>query len=275
MTVPSVLYKYVAGATHHVSILRNLKIRFTQPDDLNDPHDGIPGLQPPDDIPAFVDAVIARSFADGRMPGLSLAEQEDARRRTIAQYQADPDKLVARLAEAVKGTMNKVGVLSLAQSNAIMPMWAHYGNGYRGFVIGFRSDRAPLTKRSGELASEGVLSAVRYVSSPVVVPLADFQLPIDFYFTKTEAWKYEEEWRIIRRLTNCDSALPDTHGVPRYHLCEIDPDAIVRVDIGYEAPDSTIEEIRKLTGPSTSLAHVEVYRAQMNASRTMLTFAPL
>src|SRR5215213_4386959 len=138
MFPPDLLFKYVGGAPHHLDILRKLQIRFTQPDDLNDPHDSIPGVVPPADIAAFVDAVIARNFPGRLLPGLSPMQQSRARATLIAQYESDPDSLVERCFAIIRAKINEIGILSLTTSNDNLVLWAHYSDSHKGFVIGFK-----------------------------------------------------------------------------------------------------------------------------------------
>jgi hypothetical protein len=112
-------------------------------------------------------------------------------------------------------------------------MWAHYAASHRGFVIGFKPGYAPLKKRTNEqYLSEGELQPVTYVQARVTLPADRIDLPIDQLYTKGQSWEYEEEWRVVRYLEKCDVAVPSPPGDPRVFLCDIDPAAIARVDIG-------------------------------------------
>lgn len=275
MTVPEILFKYVGSAQHHLDILRKRQIRFTQPDDLNDPHDCIPGVVPPTDVAAFVDGVISRSAPGGLLPRLSAQQQANARGALIAQYEADVEALVERCFDIVRRNMNRAGVLSLTTSNDNLVLWAHYGDSHRGMVIGFRSGYAPLLKRPGEAKSEGELLPVSYGPDRAVLAVDHIDLPVDVLFQKHDRWRYEDEWRVVRRLERCDVALKDGSGKDRFFLCNVDPAAVARVDVGEFASDETVAAVLKATAAGTPLAHVKVYRARMNAGRTAFKFQPL
>lgn len=272
MTAPEILFKYVGSAQHHLDILRKRQIRFTQPDDLNDPHDCMPGVIPPKDVAAFVDGVIARSALGGLLPGLGAQQQAHARGVLIAQYEADVDALVERCFDIVRRNMNRAGVLSLTTSNDNLVLWAHYGDSHRGIVIGLRPGHAPLLKHPGESKSEGELLPVSYGPNRAVVAVDHIDLPVDVLFQKHDRWQYEDEWRMVRRLERCDVALKDGSGKERFFLCEIDPVAVARVDVGEFASDETVAAVLEATAAGTPLAHVKVYRARMNAGRTALKF---
>jgi hypothetical protein len=163
--------------------------------------------------------------------------------------------------------MNQFGVLSVASHNDNMAMWAHYGETHRGFVIGLRTDGAPLTKRPGEIPGEGELMQVVYSVGRVTVPCDPLDLPPDLLVRKAATWSYEEEWRLVRNLSNCDAVVNG-----RVHLCTLDAATVARVDIGMSADDATIQAIKQATGPGTPLQHVELYRALTDAGRTNIEF---
>jgi hypothetical protein len=275
MTTPSLLFKYAGSAPHHLDILRNLLIRFTQPDDLNDPHDCIPGIMPPADIGSFVDAVIERWSRDGGLAGLSQQARIHARNTLVALYEADPAALVERCFAVLQQNINQVGVLSLTTGNENLVLWAHYADNHRGFVVGFQPGYAPMIPRPGEMLGEGELRPVVYGSARVVVPIDEIALAPDTLFQKHERWSSEDEWRVVRQLAHCDVVLEDGSGADRYFLCAIDPVGVTRVDIGESANDETVQAILEVTSPGTPLAHVQVYRARMNAGRTGFMFQPL
>lgn len=276
MKPPDLLFKYVGCERHHLRIVSDLRIRFTQPDDLNDPFDCIPGVEPPGDVAAFVERAIANSAPTD--PILSLAPQQlaDAKRKFVATYERDLDALTQRCFEIVRRNINKVGVLSLSARNDNLVMWAHYAASHRGFVIGFKPGYAPLTKRTIEqYLSEGELQPVTYVQARVTLPADRIDLPIDFLYKKGKLWEYEEEWRVVRCLDKCDVAVPSPSGDPRVFLCDIDPAAIARVDIGEQASDATITALKDATARGSRLEHVRLYQAHLNAGRTNLAFKPL
>lgn len=272
--IPSMLYKYVGSADHHLRILSDCRIRFTQPDDFNDPFDGMPGIVPPD-IAEFVDETFTRNAMEIARRGLTKEQVELARETMIRQYTRDPESVVERCFTIVRRNINEVGILSLAEHRDNMPMWAHYAESYKGFVLGIRSDLAPLTKRHDDIDGEGELGPVDYATPRPIVPVSPLILPRNLLYIKGPLWAYEHEWRIVRSLAKCDSSLADASGNPRYHFCNIDPEAIVDVYIGMNASDATISAIRATTAAGTRLQHVRLFRARMNAGRTAMSFVPL
>lgn len=272
--IPSRLYKYVGCAPHHLSILTNLTIRFTQPDDFNDPFDCIPGVLPPQDIARFVDATVARNSATITQHYTPEAAQR-ARDTMIAEYTNNTDALIARCFDVVRRNLNTLGILSLADRNDSLPMWAHYADNHRGLVLGLKPTASPLCKRSREAIGEGELKPVVYQAQRLLVHCDPLVIPPEALLIKGVLWSYESEWRVVRRLVRCDATVPNPGGPPRVHLCKIDPAGLERVDVGANACDATVAAVKAATAPGTPLAHVQCFRAQFDAGRTRMHFSPL
>ncbi len=270
--LPPILYKYVGAKPHHLAILRDLRIRFTQPDELNDPFDCIPGITPPRDVARFVDDTFARNQAEIQRRGIAPGQVAAARAEMIASYTNNPRDLVRRCFTIVRRNMNELGVLSLSTRNDNMALWAHYAETHRGFVIGLRTSGEPLMKRPGEVAGEGEVLRVVYDAGRPIVPCDPLVLPSDLLVRKERPWSYEEEWRVVRRLAACDHSLPPPPASPNVFLCDVDPATFVRVDIGMDAERATIDAIRAAAAPGSRLHHVEVFQAQMDAGRTRIEF---
>lgn len=268
-STPKILFKYVGSKEHHFEILQNLEIRFSQPSASNDPLDCIPAVVAPADMVKFIDAIAARNSR--RLLGLSASQIRDAKNAMVAEYQAAPDALVERYSTALKDKINGLGILSLASKRNNMALWAHYSENHEGFVIEFNSNCDPFFKRSRDRSGEGEVSKVIYSQSRVEVSCDNIKLPPNLLFKKRNDWEYEKEWRVIRRLANCDSHTADQ----TVHLCRINPAAILRINIGHAASTETVQEILKVTSAGTRLAHVTVFQCQIDSSQEGLSFGQL
>lgn len=270
-TPPRILYKYVGRSSHHIDIVKTLSIRFTQPDDLNDPFDCVPGILPPANIARFVDDTIRRNQA---FIDLHAAREhvDQARAQMIQEYSTNPKALLERCERIVRSNMNTLGVLSLALRNDNMPLWAHYAATHSGFVIGMRTDGGPLTTRILDLLTEGELRPVIYHPSRVMVSCDPLELPVDVLFRKTSPWAYEEEWRVVRRLKSCDKVINDASGVAKIHMCSIEPSTVERIDLGMNSDDALSNSLMSATAPGTALQHVDIYRARLSHDGAGMVF---
>jgi hypothetical protein len=84
-------------------------------------------------------------------------------------------------------------VLCLAEQADNPLMWGHYAGGLTGFAIGFDASRGLLVNPSAERRLVKVSYSTRRPSRPTLAELKDEEI----FFTKSDVWAYEKEWRII------------------------------------------------------------------------------
>lgn len=113
--------------------------------------------------------------------------------------------------------MNNYGILSLTDNPFSFEMWSHYANGHKGFLIEFNIP--DKSKPELEIIEGAKLRAhkVRYVRNYHINidQLRRGKKTIPFYrirdaifLRKTYHWKYEQEYRIVRKLSDCESFKP-------------------------------------------------------------------
>jgi hypothetical protein len=84
---------------------------------------------------------------------------------------------------------NEMGVLCLTESADNHLMWVNYARNHTGFVVGFDATSAFFEEGGRELRK------VNYQARPPFFAEADE----NSCFYKSPEWRYEEEWRCIRR----------------------------------------------------------------------------
>lgn len=170
-----ILYKYLPP--RRLDVLETQMFRLTQPGDLNDPIESrLPFLEMLADWNTFVDSVPElRNTLDGLRPELRpLAQQE------LLQNVWD------------RGTV----ILSLSASRTVEPMWSHYADSHRGFVLGFDAAHPYFSKINGRQ----LLAPVKYKKQlPHFVYFEEMSLE-NFAFTKSLHWAYEREWRLVKSI---------------------------------------------------------------------------
>ncbi|HEY4359414.1 MAG TPA: DUF2971 domain-containing protein [Bryobacteraceae bacterium] len=92
---------------------------------------------------------------------------------------------------------NEVGILCLTERDDNHLMWVHYARNHTGFVLGFKA-YAPFFSDN-----ERELKKVIYKTRPQVLAEAD----PGACFYKSQVWKYEEEWRCIRRFKSAEARM--------------------------------------------------------------------
>ena len=94
---------------------------------------------------------------------------------------------------------SKLGLLSLSSKKNDLLMWSHYANSHQGIVIGFNRHHKYFSQNKNIHDFEGLLKIVKYqYKRPKIYLMEDRE----FLFTKSNHWKYENEYRVIRKLEN-------------------------------------------------------------------------
>src|SRR6266545_1958910 len=140
------LYKYIC-ADRVLSILRDRRIRFTQPQWFNDPFESKP----------LFDSVIEHSTID-EICVLDGDEDTEAWRVEMTRFLADP----ALRDWYAAGMLGNLAILCLTARPESVLMWAHYADYHRGCAIGFDDDRPELLRRGD--GGTRALRQVKYVS---------------------------------------------------------------------------------------------------------------
>lgn len=236
---PETLYKYVPP--DRIDVLVKRKIRFTQPCLWNDPFEFRPGM------PAGA----------GR---LGAVERRAAEKRDAAFR----DK--ARL----------YGVLSLTTKNDSIPMWVHYAAAHTGLVIGFDTGSAGLFK---EAIDSHKLQKVQYQSERVSLTrgLKDrcWVSPNPILWTKSLAWKHEEEWRWVE--SDPSKYRDEIKAAPNGELIflrRIPPQSIREVILGCRSGSVLEQSIRTLKS-DPDYKRLLLFKAALSKNQYKLDIEPV
>ncbi len=172
-------------------IFKDQKIRFTQPWALNDPLEFNPTIK-------FRDQ--ASTHQSYELDGIVFPSIESFYRVQIIESQ-----------------INAYGILSLTNTPFSFDMWGKYANGHKGFVLELKPDFArhvcmkskdgcQNTIRKVEYVDDYVLTIENLVNVSGIISLETLQN--EFFFKKTSRWKDEQEYRLIRPLSDLDSYKP-------------------------------------------------------------------
>lgn len=189
MKPPASLYKYEAFSTQSLLNLKKQIIYFGSPLHFNDPYDCTltPNITEPsddevlsvrDDFLKNTDVAARARWETKSLPDLRAALMRSAR----ASFQQNVDEF-----------LSKHGVACFSEKNDDLLMWSHYGGKYKGFCLEFDTTSEPFQK----------INRVRYVPSLPPLSLATVLLDPDsrplreLFYTKSDAWQYEREWRAL------------------------------------------------------------------------------
>ncbi|MEY9531149.1 DUF2971 domain-containing protein [Sinorhizobium fredii] len=117
---------------------------------------------------------------------------------------------------------------SLSESYDIAPMWAHYADNQKGFVIAFKTDHSWFKNRNDY--SKTRLHKVTYFDGIVDEFLEN---PEAAFGSKTTHWSYEREWRMYCGMKDIEKTIPSTPDP--IHLVTFPPDLVESIIIGARA----------------------------------------
>lgn len=210
------LFKFVSS-THAVLNMAKGSLKFTPLDELNDPSELTPVMDR---------AAVRKSLEALRTTGLTkeqykwlrcqdavlslLAPQEKVlnaprtlgeanRMLSIATYD-NLDYMERKLFATVELIRARVGILSLSERYDSLPMWAHYADQAKGFVVVFEGmDKVFGGDETGSLnAAKRVDYAEEFIGMTFDPSTQD-----RLFFSKLQDWSYEREWRIVTALAGC------------------------------------------------------------------------
>lgn len=273
------LFKYIRP--ERIDVIRNLEIRFTQPDALNDPFE----LQP------HFDSLIAEADVLANLPespvdlrpmvkqayelvselkaipldfAMRAVEEfmatEDARQATaegLRNFLKSMRDGAAVVRQAIHRAFNEsVGLLSLSEIADNELMWAHYAASHTGLVLSFDEQHAFFNRRRTENDEFYFVRKVRYSDDP---PVSLATVDGDaLLITKGTRWSYEREWRMLVPLRDATRSMPVAGDT--VHLFAFPPDALRGVILGVNATSDTEAEVKNFLGRS-ELRHIRMTRA--------------
>ena len=153
----------------------------------------------------------------------------------IALVNALPD--VLQLTNEV--IQQRIGIFCVAETFKSFPMWAHYADNARGFVIEY--------KNLGEIfcgdGKTGVFDELKrvdyYKDERLAVQFHPSKLD-EMFFSKHEDWDYEGEYRVVKPLCECKKKIAGDGSVR--HFYKVDPEKYIkRIIVGW---NGDFEEIR-------------------------------
>lgn len=119
---------------------------------------------------------------------------------------------------------SEIGIFSLTDSANNEQMWGLYGDSGMGFVVELDAHHDFFKASNGRNLLRQVLYTDRRLSSFI-------ENPLYLFLVKGEKWAFEQEWRLIKMLSDCDLELLSDRG--SLFLCRV-PSGLVRsVIFGY------------------------------------------
>jgi len=277
------LFKYIRP--ERIDVIKDLEIRFTQPDALNDPFE----LQPHFDSliaeadvlanlsesPVDLGSMVVQAYEmlpELRAIPIGFAMQaieefmatDDARKATAEGVRILLKSMrygAAAIRDAIYRAFNEnVGILSLSEIADNELMWAHYANSHRGVILCFDEHHAFFNRKRSENDGFYFIRKVIYTDGP---PVSLATTDVDaLLITKRTKWSYEREWRMLVPLKHATRSL--TLGGDTVYLFAFPADALRGVILGAYSTLETETLVRNTLNDGTALSHVSLLRAKID-----------
>lgn len=285
--LPFRLYKFLSS--ERMDVLKNSQIRFTQPSALNDPFEFKPLfrdlfsedrlkeiLDPSKQMIEEVVKNIHLSLSENQRAEISLKALlaivennpsilEEYNRVAIPQLN-EAHRMLSDLAkEKMYDSLNKaIGILSLTERPDNELMWAHYAESHKGFAIEFDSTHEYFNRRRSNVDECFHLRKVMYVDRTDELVTFDNMDADSFFISKSSAWSYESEWRMLVPLASADKKIQAEEDI---FLFNIPLSAITSVIIGAKSSVHFHSELKKTLDGT----HIIIKKAQLTNGHPRVT----
>jgi len=189
-------YKYLPFDEGSLRIISDGTIKFTAPNKVNDPFDCAPDFET-HNIAEYLDTRPDLLERAGDKLKLSAAQRIEQKPTMIRRLKRDAEQGVFG-----QHTVDKIGICSLSRDPLNLLMWAHYAHHHKGFVVEFDipAEATGVDDRPTNWLLEWLIpQEVAYQKSKPVVNFFDDRDVVTKkrFLIKGEAWKYEQEERVI------------------------------------------------------------------------------
>lgn len=287
------MYKYMSdeGALRFVN---TLKVRFTQPDDQNDPFEFRPLLDFEGTAAIAeerIDAHLAERHGtvEDTLRVLEEAQSTDPKYpKTVPisevrkMLSSDPTlkQKVTELAEQARHAVIKdahprlvdhmkdgwekfrqtvardLGIFCLTGDPTHSPMWAQYANRHYGVLVEFDEHHQWFDQKKTPTDDIRHLEQVTYVQNPKPRTWKEVTA-VDMLYTKCAEWNYEREWRIIGPLND------GVEVEPGIFCFDVPPDAVRSIILGLRTTRDSEQKIRAAVAANP---HVRFKRATLGGA---------
>lgn len=227
MKTVTMIYKYRNwNNNNHQKILTEFELFCASPKSFNDPFDAKIFFDfenmSDEDYEKYKEKLIGNlSFSS---KGLSYTKE------FLNQYLNDKNAIKkASQKVEIDAADNRMGIISFSTDINNILLWSHYAQNHCGFAVGF--DKVKI-ENSNLLGAGGMVQYSLDNNHPIVNPIDDNNSFWNRTFVKSNDWKYESEYRILRifreKLSPNDSK----------RKVQFDPELINEVCLGMEINDS-------------------------------------
>lgn len=269
------IFRYYSEAEHALAVLRDLEIRTSIPNTLNDPFELSPTIDAAQFTQRRLEAALRQDWKvdklyqqEGRRFGFT--SKKAYKRYYLKDLPQRVAKLLANVpknAEAVRsGFANLFSkrwrLICASRARDSILMWSHYGKNHTGIVVEFDTDAPPFDHMAAS-----VFPVTYSEHKPAYVQAtkrSGFEDPMfTVASTKANQWSYEQEVRII--VPASPQVLRETRYLP------IAAECVTTLILGCRAPGSTLVAARSVL-KQRAFQQVGLLQGDLNRDEYRLNF---
>jgi Protein of unknown function (DUF2971) len=269
------LFKFVGSTSAVLNMSRGL-LKFTPIDELNDPSELTPVMDR-SAVRASLEFLRTNGMTQDQFVWLRRQEAvldllspeekvlnapttlSQANRMLAISVYENLDYMEERFFATVKNIRARVGILSLSQRYDSLPMWAHYADLARGFVVVL--ENLEQSFKGDETGSLNIPKPVVYAEQFAGMTF-DPSTQDRLFFSKLLDWSYEREWRVVTALNACHQS-PDG----KLYLRDVDRRHLTSVICGWRASADDVSSLRdelKRLNPDAKLISAVLDRGRVS-----------
>jgi hypothetical protein len=292
------LYKYFTP--ERIDVLSKARIRFTQPNALNDPFELKPFFRTTLNPATFRDNIrkrldLPRALRDkyDHFPqsikdqiakekfvaaGMLIAERRKEEFDRVFEQELDRfDKLQPALAERLRAGLhhflgNDIGILSLSETPTNDQMWALYAAERRGFLIGFDDAHPFFHAQRSENDEFYHLRKVSYLDHRLNFESLEELAEAEIFTTKLSSWSFEREWRMLIPFLGRNPEISEPEPI---HLITIPRASIRSLIFGDRAGLKLKDSVKEILSADPEYRHVSLLSAGVDLERGTISLTQL
>jgi hypothetical protein len=237
-----------------LDVLQNLRLKVSDPSKFNDPFEFLPSITGSINKKSFKISLMQSDRLFYKLKNmLNLKNKEELITVTenpdfdvkFNQFAKNyPNNLLKVISDTKKNLAEEIGVLCFTNFDAVKPhdemlMWGHYTKNHSGLRITFDTKRLNVNSNN--------LIEIDYKNKRTTIDINEALINRfilhEFLKEKCKCWSYENEYRWLIKLDEC-FRIKVNNSTCEY--VEVDPDAIIRVDIGINVNDLYKDNILKV-----------------------------
>ena len=271
--LPSTLYKYYpASSLEH--IFRYWTIRFTPAVAFNDPFECLPhviSIAPKEHLKRMIELhagkIIKEETAHLKKKKARRIQKLLRAKNNLNEFSEGIEHLSVNAAQVIRDKFyeqasKQFGIFCLTEEKINLLMWSHYANSHIGFVVGFEMESDFF--KNGYSLPKWKPRKINYVQERPSKFFSDFNSDMkEFFYTKGDIWKYENEWRMIAPL---ELPLAWVEGKPK-GVHPLPKKSVSEVIFGARISDEEVRLVCQIIKQQPDCEHIRLQRTKLHESR--------